>query len=68
MSHSKARTYRYCNIIPGMKRRANKVVRRKKDIPDGSFYRRLFQSWNICDDRPHLIDFDTDWGIEISRK
>lgn len=33
----------------GMKRYANKKVRRTKDIPNGKAYRKVFESWNISD-------------------
>jgi hypothetical protein len=36
------------------KKYANKKIRRKQlneDIPDGSSYRKLFESWDICDYR-----------------
>jgi hypothetical protein len=31
------------------KRFANKRVRRHLNIPSGSSYKRIYQSWNICD-------------------
>lgn len=35
---------------PVMKRLANKAVRNYDGpIPDGSAYKRIFNSWNICD-------------------
>jgi hypothetical protein len=32
-----------------VKRQASKTVRRAKDVPEGNAYRKLFDSWNICD-------------------
>lgn len=31
------------------KRQANKCVRRTKKVQDGCWYRKLYESWNICD-------------------
>lgn len=31
------------------KKLANKAVRRKKNIPDGKSYRKIWNSWDICD-------------------
>ena len=33
----------------GMKKFANKKVRRTKDIPNGKAYKKLFESWGISD-------------------
>lgn len=33
------------------KRSAVKAVRRKKDVPNGSKFKRYYCSWNICDYR-----------------
>lgn len=33
------------------KRQASKAVRRSKDVPNGSMYKKFFCSWNICDYR-----------------
>jgi len=32
-----------------VKRRANRVVRKAKDVPDGKAYRKYFDSWEITD-------------------
>ena len=35
---------------PGSKREANKRIRRLKgDIPDGKWYRKIYNPWDICD-------------------
>lgn len=35
---------------PWAKRQANKKVRRcKGDLPDGKFYRKIYDPWSICD-------------------
>lgn len=46
-SHKKA-------IIQGaackdLKKVANGVVRRREDICNGKYYKRLYERWNICD-------------------
>jgi hypothetical protein len=33
----------------GMKRIANRIIRRTLDIPNGKAYRKVFESWNISD-------------------
>ncbi|HAH17786.1 MAG TPA: hypothetical protein DCL29_02025 [Eubacterium sp.] len=33
----------------GMKKYANKKVRHTKDIPNGKAYKKVFESWDICD-------------------
>jgi len=33
------------------KRYANHVVRHTEDVPDGKAYRKLFDTWSICDYR-----------------
>ena len=33
----------------GMKRYANKKVRRTKNIPNGKAYKKIFESWDISD-------------------
>ena len=33
----------------GMKKFANKKVRHTKDIPNGKAYKKVFESWDICD-------------------
>lgn len=35
--------------VTWMKRYANKKVRRTPNIPNGKAYRKLFDSWDICD-------------------
>lgn len=60
MSRSIAKTYRFFNVDSSAKRLANKRVRRTKDVPNGSAYKKLFESWDICDDSPHLIESTDD--------
>ncbi len=43
------------------KRIANKKVRKQAQVPDGSAYRKVFDSWTICDYRwwlakPHWLN------------
>ena len=33
----------------GLKKCANRRVRRAKNVPSGKAYKKLFQSWDICD-------------------
>lgn len=35
------------------KRQANKRVRKTKEIQDGQWYRKVYDSWNICDYKIH---------------
>lgn len=35
----------------GFKKIANKRVRRSEIVADHKFYKKIFQSWNICDHR-----------------
>lgn len=42
------------------KNQANRVIRRyKKGIPDGSSYKKLYCTWNICDYK--FVFFDKKW-------
>ena len=50
MSRSYAKRYRFCNIIRGMKKAASKKVRKTKDFDvSGGSFKKVFQSWDICD-------------------
>lgn len=31
------------------KRKANHTVRRAKDVPNGGGFKKVYESWNICD-------------------
>lgn len=35
----------------GGKKRANRKVRHTPNIPNGAYFKRCYQSWNICDFR-----------------
>ena len=43
------------------KRFANKRVRRCKDVPNGMGYRKVFNSWSICDQGACQFDADSWW-------
>lgn len=50
MSRSRAKKYRSLDNVSGMKRIANKKVRRTKDFDvDGNSFKKLFSTWNIND-------------------
>lgn len=52
MSRSRKKSFILKDQPPGkrhMKRQANRRVRHAKDIPDGKSYKRLYESWDICD-------------------
>jgi hypothetical protein len=52
MSRSYKKVPGYCDHSPGDKRQANVTVRRYKGDPqDGGWYKKLYESWNICDYR-----------------
>lgn len=38
------------------KKKANKTVRKEKDLPNGSSYKKTYQSWSICDFKIHDQD------------
>ena len=49
-----SRSYKKYNIVKdpsakGMKKYANKKVRRTKNVPNGKAYKKVFESWNISD-------------------
>jgi hypothetical protein len=49
-----SRSYKKHNIVKdpsakGMKKYANKKVRRTKNVPNGKAYKKVFESWNISD-------------------
>jgi hypothetical protein len=69
MSRSKAKKYRITNIDSRMKRKANKAVRINLDVPSGTYYKRLFESWKICDGgKPQYMNKSDFWYDEASRK
>ena len=49
MSRSHRKVYGYCDRNPYAKRLANKRVRRTKHLPNGKLYKKVFDSWDICD-------------------
>lgn len=63
MSRSKRKPY--CKAVCDRKNKAiaNRKIRNAKDIPQGSGYRKVFESWDICD-----IKFYDPKNKKISRK
>lgn len=50
MSRSYKKVGGFCDRNPWAKRCANKRVRRHKgDLPDGCWYKRLYEQYDICD-------------------
>ena len=50
------------------KREANKKVRKYKSIPNGKSYKRIYDSWNICDWKfGSWTNSDIRWLIERGR-
>ena len=49
MSRSYKKHYCIKDTSPFSKRQANKKVRRNKNISDGSNYKKVYNSYNICD-------------------
>ena len=45
-----------CDRSPFMKAKANEKVRHHKDLPDGSGYKKVFESYDIHDYKSHV------WG------
>ena len=39
------------------KRQANKKVRRTKNVGNGKNYKRIYDSWNICDYRFYMPEY-----------
>jgi hypothetical protein len=37
------------NWKPKIKQQANSTVRLQEDLPDGNAYKKVFNSWDICD-------------------
>ena len=73
MGHSVAARYNICSKkgTSFAKRKASKAIRQAKDFAiDGMIYRRLFNSWNICDSgkSSHIGPGDEQWQIECRRK
>jgi len=69
MSRSRASRYRRCPIFTPNKKKANRRVRRTPDIPDGTAYKRVFCSYEICDGgKARLIPDDREWSEELRRK
>ena len=57
MSRSFRKNPRATDYNKGMKNKANRKVRHIDDIPNGSAYKKLFESWNISD-----FSFDCSWN------
>jgi len=68
MSRSKAKTYRFFSVDKVHKKKANKIVRRTCDVPDGSSYKKLYETWKICDDKPHIITPSDEFAEGMDRK
>lgn len=43
--------YKGSNRRQFFKRRSNKVIRKTENIPDGKAFKRVINSWDICDYR-----------------
>lgn len=50
-SMSRSRRKPWVKIPPdkGAKKRASRAVRKYANVPDGSAYKKVFDSWKICD-------------------
>jgi len=49
MSRSYKKTPGFCDRSPFNKKQANKKVRKTKIVPNGKAYKKLYESYNICD-------------------
>jgi len=49
MSRSYKKTAGFCDRSPFAKKEANGRVRRTPDLPNGSGYKKVYESWNIHD-------------------
>jgi len=49
MSRSRKKVWGFVDRNPYMKQQANKKVRRTFDIPNGKYYRKIGNSYDICD-------------------
>ncbi len=56
MSRSFKKCVGYFDRSPFMKAKANEKVRHYKDLPDGMFYKKVFEQYNIHD---HMCHY---WG------
>jgi len=67
MSHSYKHTPGFFDRNPFAKQQANRKVRRTLEVPNGKAYRRLFESYDICDYVIYLRDMK-DWlGLKAYR-
>lgn len=66
MSRSYKHTASYSIKTPGMKKLANKKIRHIQDIANGSFYKKMFQSYDICDYKV-CTDYQAYLGDYLSR-
>jgi hypothetical protein len=51
MSRSFKRTPGFCDRNPFNKGKANRRVRKDWAVPSGGAYRKVFETWDICDFR-----------------
>lgn len=58
MSRSWKKTPGYLDRNPYNKNQANRKVRHTWDVPDGGSYKKIFESYNICD---YACPFYTDY-------
>jgi hypothetical protein len=45
------------------KRQASKQVRKAKFVGDSAYYKRLYNSWDICDFKFYETDSDRSWKV-----
>jgi hypothetical protein len=65
MSRSFKRTPGFCDRNPFFKNQANRRVRKDWGIPNGKAYRKVYDSWSICDYR--FLFFTKEEVDEFSR-
>ena len=65
MSRSWKKVWGFVDRSPTAKKYANKKVRRTQDVPNGKAYKKLYDSYNICDYALLVLETcDIDWMNE----
>lgn len=67
MSKSVKKTPIFKGTYPDGKRLANKKVRKEKQLSSGNYYKKVFNSWNICDFNSYIFE-DESYYEKVFRK
>jgi hypothetical protein len=66
MSRSFKKTAGWCDRNPFAKKEANSRVRKTPDLPSGSAYKKVFESWDIHDYKCLLFKAKTKKMVEAN--